>query len=90
MRQNKGIFFDILLLDVIIELRPLSECNDFTDSATALFAHHVQKKIVKRKQDKRPIKSRLSDINRKNVNMNKCITKVENAPADYSIISAEG
>jgi hypothetical protein len=61
-----------------------------SDSATALFAHHPQKKIIKKKQDRRPIKSRLSDINRKNVNMNKCITKVEGAPADYTLVSADG
>jgi len=54
-----------------------------------LFAHHVQKKIIKKKQDTRPIKHRLSDINRKNVNLNKCITKVENAPADYTIMTAD-
>jgi len=53
-----------------------------------LFAHHVQKKIIKKKQDTRPIKHRLSDINRNNVNLNKCITKVENAPADYTIMTA--
>lgn len=40
--------------------------------------------------DLRPIKHRLSDINRKNINLNKCITKVENAPPDYTIITAEG
>ena len=62
----------------------------FTDSETKLNAHHVQKKIVKLKMDKRPIKHRLSDINRKNVNLNKCITKVVGAPADYTIVSAEG
>jgi len=60
------------------------------DSETALFAHHVQKKIIKRKQDRRPIKHRLSDINRSNVNMNKCITKVESAPAEYTLVSADG
>ena len=60
------------------------------DSETKLNAHHVQKKIVKLKMDKRPIKHRLSDINRKNVNLNKCITKVVGAPADYTIVSAEG
>lgn len=62
----------------------------FTESETRLEAHHVQKKIVKLKMDKRPKKHRLSDINRKNVNLNKCITKVEGAPADYTIVSAEG
>lgn len=40
--------------------------------------------------DKRPKKHRLSDINRKNVNLDKCITKIENAPSDYTIISAAG
>ena len=60
-----------------------------SSSSTSLFAHHVQKKIIKRKQDRRPIKSRLSDINRTNVNLNKCITKVEGAPADYTMVSAE-
>ena len=64
--------------------------DDFADSETKLNAHHVQKKIVKLKMDKRPIKHRLSDINRKNVNLNKCITKVVGAPADYTIVSAEG
>jgi hypothetical protein len=60
------------------------------ESETKLNAHHVQKKIVKLKMDKRPIKHRLSDINRRNVNLNKCITKVVGAPADYTIVSAEG
>jgi hypothetical protein len=40
--------------------------------------------------DRRPIKHRLSDINRKNVNKDICITKVANAPSDYQIITAEG
>ena len=60
------------------------------ESQTALNAHHVQKKIIKRKQDRRPLKSRLSDINRNNVNLNKCITKVEGAPAEYTLVSAAG
>jgi hypothetical protein len=59
-------------------------------AATALFAHHVNKKITKRMMDRRPKKSRLSDINRKNSNFGKCITKQEGAPADYTIMSAEG
>ncbi len=50
-------------------------------SSTALYAHHPQKKIIKKKQDQRPKKHRLSDINRTNVNLNKCITKVLNAPS---------
>jgi hypothetical protein len=58
-------------------------------SSTALFAHHPQKKIIKKKQDQRPKKHRLSDINRSNVNLNKCITKVINAPSEYTLISAE-
>lgn len=40
--------------------------------------------------DRRPKKHRASDITRNNVNFGKCITKVENAPAEYTIISAEG
>lgn len=39
--------------------------------------------------DTRPIKHRLSDINRRNVNLDKCITKVENAPAEYTVMSAD-
>jgi hypothetical protein len=57
-------------------------------STSRLFAHHPQKKIIKKKQDKRPKKHRLSDINRKNINFGKCITKIEGAPSDYTIISA--
>ena len=57
---------------------------------TALFAHHPEKKIIKKIVDRRPKKHRLSDINRKNVNADKCITKLENAPADYTIITAAG
>ena len=41
-------------------------------------------------QHYRPKKRRLSDINRKNVNLHKCITKVENAPSEYTMISADG
>eukprot|EP01036_Dinobryon_divergens_P032722 gene32722-42373_t len=39
--------------------------------------------------DRRPKKHRLSDINRTNSNLGKCITKVLNAPPEYTIISAE-
>ena len=60
------------------------------DFSTALYAHHPQKKIIKKKMDRRPKKHRISDINRNNVNLNKCITKVPNAPSEYTIISAEG
>lgn len=59
-------------------------------SNTKLFAHHPQKKIIKKIMHRRPIKHRLSDINRKNVNLNKCITKIENAPAEYTLLSADG
>lgn len=55
-----------------------------------MFAHHVQKKIIKKKMDRRPKKHRLSDINRKNVNHDKCITKVSDAPADYTLLKADG
>lgn len=57
-------------------------------SISKLLAHHPQKKIIKKKQDKRPKKHRLSDINRSNINLDKCITKVENAPAEYTLITA--
>ena len=57
-------------------------------SEHALFAHHVNDKVVKRKMSRRPRKSRASDINRRNVNMDKCITKVEDAPAEYTMVSA--
>ena len=40
--------------------------------------------------DRRPKKLRLSDVNRKNVNMNKCISKIEGAPSDFTLIAAEG
>ena len=59
-------------------------------SPSKLFAHHPEKKIIRKKMDRRPIKHRLSDINRKNVNLHKCITKVEGAPAEYTIVSSEG
>lgn len=39
--------------------------------------------------DRRPIKHRLSDINRKNVNLNKCITKLAGAPEQYEVVTAE-
>mmetsp|Transcript_8674 Transcript_8674/g.8610 ORF Transcript_8674/g.8610 Transcript_8674/m.8610 type:complete len:148 (+) Transcript_8674:49-492(+) len=58
------------------------------ESETKLEAHHVQKKIVKLKIHTRPMKHRPSDINRRNVNLDKCITKVEGAPSDYTIVSA--
>lgn len=57
---------------------------------TALFAHHPEKKIIKKIVDRRPKKHRLSDINRKNINLDICITKIPNAPADYTIITAAG
>ena len=60
------------------------------ESKTSLFAHHPEKKIIKKIMDRRPKKHRLSDINRKNINLDKCITKIPNAPADYTIISAAG
>jgi hypothetical protein len=41
-----------------------------------------------KKMHNRPKKHRLSDINRNNQNLGKCITKVEGAPAEYTIIAA--
>eukprot|EP01039_Chlorochromonas_danica_P002718 gene2718-2968_t len=58
-------------------------------TSTTLFSHHPQMKIIKKKMHRRPKKHRPSDINRRNVNLHKCITKIENAPADYTLISAE-
>jgi hypothetical protein len=58
--------------------------------STTLFAHHVNKKITKRMMDRRPKKSRPSDIFRNNVNLNKCISKVPNAPDDYALLTPEG
>lgn len=40
--------------------------------------------------DRRPKKSRLSDINRNNVNLHKCITKISGAPDDYTLIPSDG
>lgn len=40
--------------------------------------------------DRRPKKSRPSDIFRNNVNFDKCITKLDNSPAEYTIISENG
>jgi dephospho-CoA kinase len=57
---------------------------------TRLQAHHVNKKITKRMMDRRPKKSRPSDINRNNVNLNKCITKIQGASSEYTLISGEG
>lgn len=51
--------------------------------STALFAHHVQKKAIRGVMDKQPRKSRPSDINRRNINHNKCITRVPQGP-DYT------
>ena len=38
---------------------------------------------------RRPKKSRPSDINRNNVNDGKCITKVDNAPAEYTLMTED-
>lgn len=72
-----------------ISINSVSRIINGEDSSTALYAHHPQKKIIKKKQDQRPKKHRLSDINRSNINLNKCITKVLNAPDEYTLISAE-
>jgi hypothetical protein len=59
-------------------------------SQTRIFAHHPQKKIIKKKQDRRPKKHRLSDVTRRNVNLNKCISKFQAEIPEYSIIASEG
>jgi hypothetical protein len=84
------MMIDFLMFHFLIERKNALNFFKSAESETKLNAHHVQKKIVKLKMDKRPIKHRLSDINRRNVNLNKCITKVVGAPADYTIVSAEG
>jgi len=58
-------------------------------TSTTLFAHHVNKKITKRMMDRRPKKSRPSDINRNNQNHGKCITKMDLGP-DYTLLPAAG
>lgn len=57
--------------------------------STSLFAHHVNKKITKRMMDRRPKKTRPSDITRNNKNHGICITKM-GLPPDYTIIPAAG
>jgi hypothetical protein len=82
-----------LLIAVLLALLGASQAfmvsRTTTGSSTALNAHHVNKKITKRMMDRRPKKSRPSDINRNNVNEGKCITKMENAPAEYTLMSEE-
>ena len=58
--------------------------------AFRLFAHHVQKKIIQKIMDRRPKKRRLSDKVRRNVNLNKCITKFDVDLPDYSVVLEEG
>ena len=58
-------------------------------SQTALFSHHAQKKIVKKKMDRRPKKKRLSDIGRTTVNTGKCITKIADLPPEYLFLKPE-
>lgn len=55
-----------------------------------LFAHHPQKKAIKKVMDRRPKKHRPSDINRNNVNLGKCITKIGAGIPDYTIVPEEG
>jgi hypothetical protein len=69
-------------------LFPIQSNSIKTESSTRLNAHHVNKKITKRMMSRRPKKHRPSDINRNNVNMDKCITKVDDAPAEYTLMSA--
>jgi hypothetical protein len=38
---------------------------------------------------RRPKKSRPSDITRNNQNMHKCITKLDNSPSDYTLMTEE-
>lgn len=87
-----AILLPILLLQLVSAFVPAIRGNAVSSvvfSPSRLFAHHPQKKIIKKKMHNRPKKHRPSDINRTNINFGKCITKVENAPADYTMISAE-
>ena len=72
---------------VFLVTLPLVRCS--IASSTALNAHLVNKKITKRMMHRRPKKSRPSDINRNNVNDGKCITKVDNAPAEYTLMTED-
>jgi hypothetical protein len=57
---------------------------------TLLFAHHPQKKAIKKIMHRRPKKHRPSDINRRNVNLNKSLHNFPGAPPDYTILTPEG
>ena len=56
-----------------------------------LYSHHPQKKIIKKIMDRRPKKSRPSDINRNNVNLNVQFAQLEEYKAipDYTVVSYE-
>jgi len=58
-----------------------------TASSSALYAHHVQRKVIKKIMHRRPKKKRLSDIHRNNQNMDKCINHVPGAPDEYTLLA---
>jgi hypothetical protein len=58
-------------------------------ASSALFAHHPQKKAIKKIMDKRPKKKRLSDIGRTTVNTGKCLSVFPGIPPEYRILNAE-
>lgn len=58
-------------------------------TVSSLFAHHPQKKIIKRKMDERPKKKRPSDIHRNNANLNKGIHDFDRETPEYTIVKPE-
>jgi len=48
-------------------------------------AHHPEKKIIKKIVDRRPKKHRISDIERSNQNLGKCISKVNASMPDFQL-----
>jgi hypothetical protein len=80
--------FSLIFIPLFFCILIYVSVNFFAGISTRLYAHHVNKKITKRMMHRRPKKSRPSDQVRNNINMDKCITKVEGAPAEYTILSA--
>jgi hypothetical protein len=56
-----------------------------------LYSHHPKKKAIKKVIDRRPLKRRPSDINRRNRNLNVCITKIPEfkETPDFIIVTEE-
>jgi hypothetical protein len=56
-----------------------------------LYSHHPKKKAIKKVMHRRPKKLRPSDINRRNINHNVCITKIPQfkETPDFIIVTEE-